>query len=136
MPGTALLKHTWQKIIKNDSGASAIDDSQVITGSNEFNQKVTVPAGATVEVDCGTITVADIVSFFFTADQPVTIDTNAVDAAGGQEISLSTANRAYAWSSNEPTSNPLTDDITKIFVTNDSSKDATFRAGFLLNLIV
>ena len=136
MAGTALLKHTWQKIIKNDSGASAIDDSQVIVGSNEFNQKVTVPAGSTVEVDCGQIKIANVASFFLTADQPCTVDTNAADAAGGQEISLSTANRAYAWSTNEPTPNPLTSDITKIYVTNDSSKDATFRAGFLMNLIV
>jgi hypothetical protein len=135
MAGTALLKHTWKTTITNDTGAATLGDSVVIVGSNEFNEKITVPAGGTAEIDCGSLAYAKMKSLFLVMDQPGEINTNAADATGGQTIALE-ANKAVAWNSGMPMANPITANITKIFVTNSSSKDATFRAGFLLDLLV
>jgi len=134
MPATGQLKHTWATVVKNDTGASTLEDSQTILGSNEFNEKISIPAGATAEIDCGSLDFASMVSLFLVCDQACTVFTNAADGTGGQEIDLA-ANKAYAWNNLMPTDNPITADITKIFCTNNAVKDGTFRAGFLLNLL-
>lgn len=135
MATTPLIKHTWTTSIKNDTGTNVISDSQVITGSDEANFKVTVTAGTTAEIDCGTIPVAAMVSLFFESNVAVTVNTNSADGSFGQTIALAAA-QGFTWNNTLPHVNPVTSDITKIFVTNAGNKDATFVAGFLLNQII
>jgi len=111
-----------------------MSDQQDILGSNEFNEKISIPAGATAEMDCGSLPYAKMVSLFLTIDQNADVYTNAADGTGGQHISL-TANKAYGWHNLMVGSNPITANITKIYVTNRGTKTATFRAGFLMNLL-
>lgn len=134
MAGTGTLKHTWTQQVKNDTGTATLNDSYDVLGSNEFNEKVTIPAGATAEIDCGSLAFATMVSLFLSSTQSAEVNTNAADGAGGQTITLE-ANKGFAWNNTFSGSNPITANITKIFVTNNGTKDATFRAGFLMDLL-
>lgn len=131
--GTPLLQHQWATVVKDEFGSQTLNDLQTIVGSNKFVEKVTVPAGATVEIDCGTLDFSKFVSLFFSCDKAVTMDTNALGGSGGQSIALA-ANKAYGWNNLMPTVNPITVNITKIFVTNAGIADATFKADILLDL--
>jgi hypothetical protein len=91
---------------------------------------VEVAASGTAEIDIA-ITVADIQSGFISSDKDVTIDTNATNGAGGQEITI-TANKAFAWHTGLTFANPFTPDITKIFVHNLGATTAKVRGGFLV----
>lgn len=138
MPATGTLKHTWVTTVKNDTGSATVNDAYTILGSNEFNEKITVPAGATAEIDCGSLAYAKMTSLFLVCDHTATVYTNAADGTGGNVIDLE-ANKSLAWNSSLTGSNPITQNITKIYVKNtstDAAKDATFRCGFLLNLLV
>ena len=136
MAGTALLKHIWALVIKNDNGNATVNGSVTLLGSNEFNQKISIAAGATAEMDCGSLPFAKMKSLFFVADQgDVDIATNAADGTGGQTFNLADANNAYAWHEGMPNDNPITANITKIYATNNSDKDCVFRVGILMDLL-
>ncbi len=125
------LKHTWSTQIKNDAGAAVTTDAPlVILGEAEVNFYVEVAASGTEEIDVA-VTVADIQSGFLSSDKAVTIDTNASNGAGGQEIEL-TANKAFAWNTQMTFANPFTPNITKIFVHNNGATTAKVRGGFLV----
>jgi hypothetical protein len=133
MAATALLKHTWGTVVKNDSGSTQLNDSYTVVGTNEENFSFDVAAGATAEVDVGSIPFAKMVSFYIVATQNGTVYTNAADGTGGQVIPL-TANKGYAWNNTLVASNPITANITKIYFTNSSTlSKATFKCGILLN---
>ena len=133
--GTGQLQQVWGTTIKDELGTQRLSDTQTITGSNKFVENVLVPAGLTVEIDCGSIDKTKITGIVFACDQAVTVDTNALGGSGGQTIALA-ASKAWGWHNNMPTSCPVTVNITKIFVSNAGIKDATFKADILLNLLV
>jgi len=135
MAGTGQLSHIWTTSVKNDTGGNVVADTRTIIGSNEFNELITIGAGLTAEIDCGSLAFAKMTSLFLTSDVAVNVFTNAADGTGGQVIALA-AKVAYGWNNKEPTTNPITANITKIFVTNPGATTATFRCGFLLNLLV
>ena len=136
MAGAALLKHTWKTSISNDTGGAALaGDPLIILGSNEFNESISIAAGQTAEIDCGSLAFGKMVSLFLVATGAVEVDTNALGGAGGQVINLA-ANKAYSWNNTMPTSNPVTANITKIFVINSGIVTVTFKAGILLDLLV
>jgi len=132
---SANLTHTWTTSVKNDSGTGVLGDVQVILGSDEKNVKIQIAAGTTAEVDCAGLPFAKMVSLFMVSDVAVVVKTNAADASGGQEIDLA-AKKAYGWKNTDPTANPITANITKLFITNPGVSVASFYAAFLLNEIV
>lgn len=136
MAGQSTLTHVWATTVKNDTGSAVLADTQTLTGSNEFNQKISVVAGQVAEMDCGSLPFAKIVSMFLNCDQAVDIYTNASDGTGGQHIALA-AKKAYSWNNLLPTACPITANITKIYVNNSNGVNtANFVAGFLMNLLV
>lgn len=135
MAATPQLKHVWATTIKDEFGSSGLVDSQTILGSNKFVENILVPAGTSAEIDCGTIDRTLITSMYITCNKAVDVATNNANASLGQAITLS-ANKAYGWHNNMPTSVPITADISKIFVTNNGIEDATFRVDILLDLLV
>lgn len=126
-----MLKHTWSKTIRTDAG-SGISDAFVHEGVFEENINITVAATDNEEIDL-TVDVSKIVSFFVELTEDGVFDTNALGGGGGQTKPL-TAKRAILWNEDDIATNPLTVDITKIFVTNSSvDTTATFKASFLLS---
>lgn len=128
------ISHTWTTSVKVPGLATLPSDGAVVvTGDYAIDLEAPVAAGATVELDVGTITLSKIQSLILHSDQVnVTVNTNDVSGTSGQTIDLGAA-KAIGWNNTLSFPNPLTSDISKFFVTNNGSKSTTFRAGFLLN---
>jgi hypothetical protein len=128
------ISHTWTKSVKVPGLATLPSDGAiVITGDYATDIEVTVAAGATVEVDVGTISVDKVQSLILHSDQvSVTVNTNDVAGTTGQTIDLGAA-KSFGWNNTDNFANPIVADIAKFFVTNAGSKSTVFRAGFLLN---
>src|SRR6266566_1836706 len=124
------IKHTYTHTIKDDAGANVIADVIVITADTEENFNVAVPATSFVEVILA-VPKLKIVSFFVELDQAGTFDTNAHGGAGGNTFPL-TAKVAFWWNNTLQNANPITADITKIFISNTSAVAATAKGGFLI----
>lgn len=71
-----------------------------------------------------TLNVSEIKAIIIVSDQDVTLETNAVDATGGNTLAL-LANEPYVWYDTSLFTNLLTLDITKIYLTNASGSAAT-----------
>src|ERR1043166_8370874 len=132
-------KHTWSTSVKTDSGSGPVS-SISLYGATEQNVGGAVAGvsgvqgGPTdvVEVDIA-LTVENLISFFMVCDQDSRVRTNS-ETVPVQEFNM-TAGKALAWNNAsipQPSANPLTTNITKLFVYNKSTtKTANFQAGFL-----
>src|ERR1035437_6023662 len=118
-------KHTWSTAVKTDNGNGPVDSNDIY-GSAEQNiggalagQKgLQVAAGSVEEVDL-VITVANIASFFIKSTTNMRVRTNS-ETVPAQSIEL-TANKAFGWNNAsipQPSANPLTVNITKLFFYN------------------
>lgn len=81
----------------------------------EQNRQLAIEAANDQEFDLDFLK-DDLKSIFMLADQDMTIETNAADASGGQEISL-VAGVPFWWAVSTGAANPITADVTKIYVT-------------------
>ena len=132
-------KHTWSTAVKTDNGNGPIDSIDLYgsaeqnIGGNVAGQKgLQVGIGDVEEVDLA-ITVANIVSFFIKPTQNMRVRTNS-ETAPAQVFEL-TANKAFGWNNADipqPSANPLTTNITKLFFYNEGAAIATVTGGFLL----
>lgn len=133
-------KHTWATSVKTDNGNGPVDSNDLYgsaeqnIGGNAAGQKgLQVTQGSVEEVDL-TITVSHIVSFFLKSTQDMRVRTNS-EVSPSQEFIL-TANQAFGWNNAnipQPSSNPLTVNITKFFFYNEGTATATVTGGFLLS---
>ncbi len=132
------INHTWRTTVTVPGLATLPTDAAVvISGDTAIDFEKSVVAGTVAEIDVGEIDLTKLVSFVMHStlvDLPVS--TNAADASGGQEIDLK-AGKAYGWYTSIGFANPVTDNITKLFLDNTlGAKDTVFRCGFLSNLSV
>ena len=133
-------KHTWATSVKTDNGNGPVDSNDLYgaaeqnIGGNAAGQKgLTIGAGHVEEVDL-VITVANVISFFIKSTQNMRVRTNS-EVAPAQEFQL-TAGKAFGWNNAsipQPSSNPLTVNITKFFFYNEGTADAVVTGGFLLS---
>jgi hypothetical protein len=124
------ITHTYLHTIKNNAGASVIADKIVITADTEENFSIAVPATSFVEVVMA-FNKDDLVSFFVELDQAGVFDTNAHGGAGGNTFPLA-ANVAFWWNNTLQNANPITVNVTSIFISNSSAVAATAKGGFLI----
>jgi hypothetical protein len=132
-------KHVWSLSVKSDSGAGPVD-TVTVTGPVEANvgksgaaSDCQVGINDVVEVDI-VITVANIASFYMESDQPMRVRVNS-EVSPSQEFNL-LAKIAHGWNNLDlphGVTNPLTVNITKLFLFNAGAKIANFQAGFILN---
>jgi hypothetical protein len=125
------LTQTWSVIVKNSSGASVVTDTIAIVGDVEEDINETVLANAVKEIDAP-ITVAAIQGFCMETALGCTIKFNSSTTPASPSPITLTANQAYAWKNTDPGANPLTVNITKIYVDNTANptKANTFKATF------
>ena len=69
---------------------------------------------------------ADLKSIYMLASVDMTVETNAADHTGGDEISL-VANVPFSWTESSGETNPFTADVTAIFVSPDSAAASTLE---------
>lgn len=78
---------------------------------------------------------ADLKSIFMLASEDLTIETNATDHAGGQQIDL-VAGVPFVWCQSSGAANPITANVTRIFVTNAEARAATLEIRVLFDSAV
>ena len=132
-------KHTWSTAVKTDNGAGPVDSidlygaaEQNIGGALAGQKGLQVNPGSVEEVDLS-ITVGNIVSFFLKSTTAMRVRTNS-ETVPAQTFEL-VANQSLAWndaSVPQPSANPLTVNITKLFFYNEGTVAATVIGGFLL----
>jgi hypothetical protein len=110
------------------------DAAITLTGDNEISFEFDVAAGVTKEVDFGSVDKTKIVSYVFHSSiTSVTLNTNAVDATGGNTFAL-TAAKAIEWDNTQVVASQITQNVTKLFVINTGAKTTVFRGAFLSQL--
>ncbi len=130
-----MATHVWTTSCKPSGLPSLPSDLPVtITGNEAVEFEAIVPAASTTQLDVGTIDRTKVVSFIMHSTVTgVTVNSNAVDATGGQTFDLSAA-KGDGWNNTMTFSNPITSDISALFVINADAKQTTFRASFLLSV--
>jgi len=110
------------------------DTPITLTGDNEIAFDLNVDAGATKELDFGSIDRTKLVAYVFhSSASAVTLNTNAVDATGGNSFSLPAA-KAIEWDNTLTSASQITQNVTKLFIINVGAKTTIFRGAFLSNL--
>jgi hypothetical protein len=130
-------QHAWTLTVK-PSGLPALpaDAASTITGDFSVDIDETVLAGATTQVFSGSINHTQIISYVLHSTQvSTTINTNSSNGAGGQTFALN-ADKAQGWNNTTMPgiTNPVTTDITGIWVVNAATKDTVFRGSFLVSI--
>ncbi len=110
-------------------GASALKNSQRIDSQGYMEIDVPIGALATDTEIALVVDVSQITMFWMFCDGAVQIETNANNAAGGQTIQLG-ENKNFFWESGNGLTNPLTPDITKLFVTNAVNTARTLKIRY------
>ncbi len=140
-------KHVWSFGVKSDSGSGPVD-SLTITGPAEINIGNSGTSLFQIGVNdvvrwSGSITVANLLSFFMEGDTDIEVRINSfLSPVAVFDI---TAKKALGWNSSDlphGTANPLAGitTVTDIYVKNLGTKNGVaaavvcnFQAGFLLN---
>lgn len=119
--------------------ASATVTRRVQYGSEVFNETKTYTGTGGIEIEesiadsttdgevAFTLDVSEIVAFWAHSDQAVTIETND-GSSPGDTITLA-AGVPLIWTENDDHANPLTTDVTALFITNASGAAATVSVG-------
>jgi hypothetical protein len=123
MAGT--LEHRVSTSVRTNAGTVS-SNAYTLTGDHEYNYEIEDKSiGTDTQVDM-VIDVSTIQSLCIESTTAMTLETNAVDATGGNTITL-VANQAVVWNTRIldtlGTACPLTLDVTTLYVTNAAIGD-------------
>lgn len=121
--------HTLTKTLNPDGGAS-VQTSETFSSDGSESRTIPVPDSTTDKEVNLAIDVSQLQSIWISSDQVVTLETNAIDATGGNTIVL-VAGKPYDWQSDSYFVNLLTLDVTVLYITNASGSAATVRIEFV-----
>jgi hypothetical protein len=112
--------HSWDLTFSRGD-ASISSTSEDVTGSLEANIDETIGLNASDLLINIAIDVSALKSLFILCSKAATINTN--DLAGGSpdDTIVLTAGVPFRWTSTSPFANPLTVDVTKIYVTSSGA---------------
>lgn len=120
--GTLTLSYTGPGLTRSmpiaktaTAGAVLIDGETITTGTTDQQFSLTID-------------VSQVKAFWLESDRNVTVETNAIDASGGNTLNL-IANEPYIWWSTDLNSFKLTADVTTMYITNTSGATATIYCG-------
>jgi hypothetical protein len=124
-----MFNHQITTIYGTDEG-NAIAVNSKYTGTAEVGFDGTVPATTdNQEVDIAWLH-ANVHSLLLYSSQPLTIKTNS-SSVPIQTIILA-AGQAIVWGSDHAEANPVTADVTKLFLSNDTANPATVKIRVLI----
>ncbi len=128
-----MASHVWTTSVKPSGLPTLPADLPVtITGNESIEFEASVGAATTTELDCGSIDRTKVVSFVLHSSAVnVTVNTNSANAVGGQTFDL-TAAKGTGWNNTMSFANPLSVDVTALFIINAGTVATTFRGSFLL----
>ena len=120
--------------IAYSGGGTSKDDTITKSSTGRVSWEESVANGQTdFEITCPDVDVSACVLIYMKSTQDVTVETNAIDATGGNTLNLK-ANEPYVWWTNAPFVNMFTADIvTNVFITNASGAEATVTFEAILD---
>lgn len=122
--------HTVVETYKTGTGTFA-SVSNTFNSSTELSIDESVPDATTnYEIDVA-VTLANVQSMVLYCDQDVTIKTN--DSGTPDDTIALAGGTAIIWNTSRLETNPLTVDLTALYVTNAGDDAARFKATFLLD---
>lgn len=113
------------------SGGDNLSKSVVQTADGETNLDIAVPDSSTDLLVAFVADVSQMKSLFLLSDKDVTIETNSGSAAD-DTIDLK-ANVPVMWVDGGTLANPLTTDVTALYITNASGSAATVNLRMLID---
>ncbi len=118
----------------SNRNATNLTASKTLTPADEVCVEaigVSIANGQTDKiVNVGGVDVSQLVHVYMQSNAAVTIETNHTSATGGNTITLA-ADVPLLWCTGAPFTNPLTNDITIMYVTNSSGGAATLNMRFV-----
>lgn len=129
------ITHTFAPSYRTGSGSVSLP-SETITGDQEINTEVQIPANTTdyeVNID---FPHAAVLAAVLKSDKAVTVETNATDATGGDTVALAANKARFYRSGVDPAGAKIfTADVTKFYITNATSDPANFVCYILLDQV-
>ncbi len=115
-------------------GSQSTDQTVTVVGDSEVVFSHDVSPGATVTLTFGAIDYTKVIAMlFFSSGEGLTINTNALDASGGDSFSVS-AGKAIEWDNTQSVATLLSANVTALYLINAGTKIAAARVGFLTDL--
>ena len=108
------------------SGGAVIRNSKNYTGGGRVSLDEPVADSVTDQLHNLAIDVSEVVSCYIVASVAMLLETNAIDATGGNTLNL-IAGVPYVFTSDSLDSFLLTLDVTKIYMTNASGAAGTIK---------
>ena len=105
-------------------GSRSLSKNIVDSADQRISQNFTVAGSTTDQQVALSIDVSEIKSIYIQCDENITLETNAIDAAGGDTLAL-LANEPYLWWTGSLYTNLLATDITTSYWTNGTTNVAT-----------
>lgn len=118
--------HVIIESIQDGADTVSSQNTPAATDGSLVSVTVSVATGETDKAVAFALDVGQCRSFYMVSDQDVTIETNAVDAAGGNTLALK-ANIPYVWYTNKYDTFKFTADIAVMYVTNSSGSTAAIK---------
>lgn len=112
------FSHVLTSQVNNDG--TVVGSPQTFTGGLEANLSESIPQDQTDLLVAWSVDVSQIQSIIIEASVAMTIETNAIDATGGNTLSL-LAGVPYVWHTGSYFANLLTLDVLKLYVTNTTA---------------
>jgi hypothetical protein len=128
-----MANHTVKRIYQ-DTSATAILQSETISGDTERNFDASLAIGANHEIDIA-FTRANLKSLCITSDLAVTVYTNDLSSGSPQDTIAIVAGQALVWTlaTDGIGKCPFSNNVTKLYVTNGAGGAATFKVRSLQN---
>jgi hypothetical protein len=123
--------HTFTREWSGGTGTTPLQDTDVVSSGAEINLSESIPGASTDLLVALALDVSQIQGIYIKCDRDITLETNS-GSAPGNTISLK-AGKALIWSVNCGFANPLTVDVTALYVTLGSGVAATLEARFLVD---
>lgn len=105
----------FRSVVSGDI-ASAVDKTVTLTADGLTERSFTVAASTTDQQVIIAFTQAALKGFYIVSDQDITLETNATDHTGGNQIDL-VANQPYVWYNGCLAAKLFTNDVTTMYFT-------------------
>ena len=124
------MSFTVKFTAKYQDGTDVVEQTKELTADSKNRLDLQIADSTTDQEVAFTCDFSQLEGILITSDKAITIETNASDHAGGQEIAIA-AGVPFLWLKSSGITCPITADVTKLFITNASGTAANVKIAKL-----